>query len=119
VAGVRKKTKESDVLFAPGELKKHRISIEEEQLAVDTVRSMDAHTARVDIAINGEPRVANVELRPDLIRPSKASGVNIPRKIIESVHENYSRYTERPMLLRFFEDAKSVVRDVLHSKQLL
>ena len=116
VAVVRKKTKATDALFGPGELKKHKLSIDAEQLAIDTVRSMDSHIARVDMSLNGEPRVVNVELRPDLIRPSKATGVNIPRKIIDSVHANYMSYKEKPMLLKFFEDAKSVVRDVLHSK---
>lgn len=119
VAAVRKKTKDTDVLFAPGEFKKHKLSIDAEQLAIDTVRSMGSHVARVDMSMNGEPRVVNVELRPDLISPSRATGVNIPRKIIGSIHENYTRYKEKPMLLKFFEDAKSVVRDVLHSKSLM
>jgi glutathione synthase/RimK-type ligase-like ATP-grasp enzyme len=119
VAAVRKKTRNTDVLFAPGELRKHKLSIEAEQLAIDTARSMGANVARVDMSINGEPRVVNVELRPDLIAPSRATGVNIPRKIIGSVHENHTRYKEKPMILKFFEDAKSVVRDVLHSKSLL
>jgi glutathione synthase/RimK-type ligase-like ATP-grasp enzyme len=119
VAAVRKKSKSTDILFAPGELKSHKLSIDAEQLAIDTARSMDAHVARVDMSINGEPRVINVDLCPDLVKPSKASGVNIPRKIIESVHANQKSYSEKPMLLKFFEDAKSVVRDVLHSKNLI
>jgi glutathione synthase/RimK-type ligase-like ATP-grasp enzyme len=119
VASVKKKTKATDVLFASGELRNHRLGLDEEQLALDTTRSMDAHLARVDISVNGDPVVVNVELNPPLIEPSRATGVNIPRKTIESVRENYRSYKERPMLLKFFEDAKSVVRDVLRGKQLL
>ncbi len=117
VASVKRKSKSTDVLFAPGEFKNHKIGIEEEQLAIDTAKSMEAHIARIDISLGGEPKVVNVELRPGLIKPSKATGVNVPGKIIESVSENYRSYKEKPMLLKFFEDAKSVMRDVLHSKQ--
>lgn len=119
VAAVRKKSKATDTLFAPGELKSHKLNMEEEQLVIDVARSMDTHLARIDIATNGEPRVVNVELRPDLISPSKATGVNIPGKIIESVHQNFKSFQEKPMLFRFFDDAKSVVRDVLKSRQLM
>jgi glutathione synthase/RimK-type ligase-like ATP-grasp enzyme len=119
VAAVKKKSKATDILFAPGDLKNHKISIEQEQLALETARSMDSHLARIDISLNGEPKVVNVELRPHLIEPSKATGVNIPAKIIESIHQNYRSYSEKPMLFKFFEDAKSVVRDVLKSRQLL
>jgi len=117
ITTIKKRSKQTDILFAPGQLRNHRIKIDEEQLAVDTARSMDTHFARVDIAINGEPKVANVELRPGLIAPSRATGVNIPRKIVETVYDNYTTHKERPMLLKFFDDAKSVVRDVLRSKQ--
>jgi hypothetical protein len=119
VAAVKKKSKSTDVLFAPGELKSHKIGLEAEQLALDTVRSMDAHLARVDISLSGGPKVVNVELRPGLIEPSKATGINIPGKIIESVRNNYRSHKERPILLKFFEDAKSVVRDVLKTRQLI
>jgi len=117
VAAVKKKSKSTDVLFAPGTLRSHKLSIDEEQLALDTARSMDAHLARVDMSVNGEPRVVNVELRPGLIEPSRASGVNIPARIIESIHDNYVSYKEKPMLLKFFEDAKSVMKDVLKTRQ--
>jgi glutathione synthase/RimK-type ligase-like ATP-grasp enzyme len=119
IAAVRKKTKATDVLFAPGNFKNHKISIEEEQLALDTARAMDAHLARIDISINGEPIVANVELNPQLIEPSKATGVNIPQRIITSVKENYRSHKERPVLLKFFDDAKSVMKDVLKGKSIL
>ena len=52
-----------------------------------------------------------------LARISKATGVNIPARIIESIYDNYTSYKEKPMLLKFFEDAKSVMRDVLKTKQ--
>jgi glutathione synthase/RimK-type ligase-like ATP-grasp enzyme len=119
IAATKKKTKATDVLFAPGELKNHKLGLEAEQLALDTARSMDAHIAKVDISINGSPRVVNVELNPGLAEPSRVTGVNIPGKIIESVRENYRSHTEKPVLLKFFEDAKSVVRDVLRGKHLL
>ena len=119
IAAVKKKAKATDVLFAPGELKNHKIGLEAEQLALDTARSMDAHIVRVDMSLNGSPRVVNVELNPSLIEPSKATGVNIPQKVVESVSENYRSHSEKPVLIKFFEDAKSVVRDVLRSKQLL
>jgi hypothetical protein len=119
IAAIKKKTKATDVLFDEGEFKNHRIGLEAEQLALDTIKSMDAHLARVDISLNGDPKVVNVELNPGLVEPSKVTGVNIPQKIMASVLENYKSHTEKPILLKFFEDAKSVVRDVLRGKQLL
>jgi glutathione synthase/RimK-type ligase-like ATP-grasp enzyme len=118
VASVKKKTKSTDVLFGPGELRNHRMGMEAEQLALDVASTMDTQIARVDISLNGSPRVINVELCPGLIDPSKVAGINIPKKIIELLKQNYTSYTEKPMLLKFFEDAKSVMRDVLKSKQL-
>ncbi len=118
VACVRKRSKATDVLFAPGEIKSHKMDMECEQLALDTARSMDAHLARVDMCLEDGPRVVNVELRPDLVVPSRVTGVNIPQKIVESVHQNFKSYSEKPILFKFFEDAKSVVRDVLKSRQI-
>lgn len=119
VAAVKKKSKATDALFGPGELRNHRISLDAEQLALDAASSMEAHLARVDISLNGGPRVINVDLNPSLIEPSKATGINIPKKIIELLRQNYTSYSEKPMILKFFEDAKSVMRDVLKSKQLI
>jgi glutathione synthase/RimK-type ligase-like ATP-grasp enzyme len=119
VASIKKKTKATDVLFGEGDYKNHKINLEAEQLALDTIKSMDAHLARVDISLNGNPKVVNVELNPGLVEPSKVTGTNIPQRIMVSVFDNYKSHTEKPILLKFFEDAKSVVRDVLRSKHLL
>lgn len=119
VAAIKKRTKATDVLFGEGDYKNHKIGLEAEQLALDTIRSMDTHLARVDISLNGDPKVVNVELNPGLVEPSKVTGTNIPQRIMASVFDNYKSHTEKPILLKFFEDAKSVVRDVLKSKQLL
>ena len=53
------------------------------------------------------------------MKQSKITGVNLPEKVINSIHENYKAHLEKPMLMKFFEDAKSVVKDVLKTKQLL
>ncbi len=119
LAVVKKKTKETDVVFSRGEMKQAKISLEIEQLALDAAAAVDAHVARVDISLNGSPKVVNISLNPDLLTPSKVTGVNIPKRVMEIVHENYTKHNEKPVLIRFFEDAKSVVRDVLKTKQLL
>jgi len=119
IASVKKKTKEKDVVFAKGNLKNQKINLETQQLALDAARAVEAGVARVDISLNGSPKVINVVLNPALIAPSKATGINIPEKIIKSVHENYKAYKQKPTLVKFFEDAKSVVKDVLKTKQLI
>jgi glutathione synthase/RimK-type ligase-like ATP-grasp enzyme len=119
LAAVKKKTKEKDVIFAEGELKKHKLTIEQEDLALETARAIDAQIARIDISIDGEPKVVNVNLNPNLIGASKVTEVNMVQKIIESVHENYKNHLEKPLLMKFFADAKSVVKDVLKTKQLM
>lgn len=119
IASVKKKTKEKDIVFAPGKLKNQKISLETRQLALDAARAVDAGVARVDISLNENPRVVNVQLDPDLIAPSKATGINIPEKIIASIYENYKAHKQKPTLMKFFEDAKSVVKDVLRTKQLI
>jgi len=119
ITSVKKKTKEKDVVFAYGELKNQKINMDIQQLALDAAKAVEADTARVDISLNGNPRVVNVQLDPDLIAPSKATGINIPRKIIDSIYENYKAYRQKPTLMKFFEDAKSVVKDVLKTKQLI
>jgi glutathione synthase/RimK-type ligase-like ATP-grasp enzyme len=119
VVAVRKKTKEKDVIFGEGGMKKHKINYEIEHLALDAARSIDAQVARIDISLDPDPKVVNVELNPSLMAPSKVTGVNLPEKIINSIYENYKSHLEKPMLMKFFEDAKSVVKDVLKTKQLL
>lgn len=119
IASVKKKTKEPDVIFSPGDYKSTKIGFDVEQLALDAAKSVDAQIARVDISLNGEPRIVNVDLNPDLITPSNVTGINIPEKIIESIHNKYNEHREKPLLMKFFDDAKSVVKDVLKTKQLL
>lgn len=119
VASVQKKTKEKDVIFAPGEYRKKKPSLEVKDLALEAARAIDAKVVRVDISLNKEPKVVNVELNPDLIAPGKAAGVNIPENVINYILQSYKVHKEKPMLMRFFEDAKSVVKDVLKGKHML
>jgi glutathione synthase/RimK-type ligase-like ATP-grasp enzyme len=119
LAAVRKKSKEMDLTFSRGRYKKHKLSTEEENLAIDAATAIDAHAARIDISINSTPKVINIDLNPNLITPSDATGINIPQKIIESVRQSYIDHKQKPMLVKFFEDAKSVVNDVLKTKNLL
>lgn len=119
IASVKKKTKEKDVIFSEGGYKKHKPDVETKHLALEAARAIDTQLARVDISVNGEPKVVNMNLSPNLIVPSKATGINLPEEIIKQIYENYKRHREKPMLMKFFEDAKSVVKDVLKDRQLL
>jgi len=119
LASVRKKTKEKDIVFADGEYKKHKMNVETQHLALEASRAIDAQISRVDISLNGEPKVVNVELSPGMIIASKATGTNLTKEVIERIHDNYNRHRERPILMKFFEDAKSVVKDVLKDKHML
>jgi glutathione synthase/RimK-type ligase-like ATP-grasp enzyme len=118
VASVKKTTKEKDVVFGKGDIKKVKIDVETKQLALDAAKAIDAKVLRVDIALNSSPRVVNINLNPSLTFPSKITGVDIPKKIIESIHYNYEIHKEKPLLLKFFDDAKSVVKDVLKTKDI-
>ena len=113
VAAVKKSTKDQDVVFGSGSYKAYRLGAEARHLALDAASAIDAQLVRVDMAMNGGPRVVNIELNPNLVTASKATGVNIPKSFIDSVHYNYRHHTEKPMLLKFFEDAKSVIKNVL------
>lgn len=119
VAAVEKRTREKDVIFAEGELKGKNPSSEVRELALEAARAIDAKVARIDISMNKTPRVVNVELNPDLIAPGKASKANIPERVINYIHQSYKVHQERPLLMRFFDDAKSVVRDVLKGKHMV
>jgi len=119
LACVKKKTKEKDVVFSKGELKNQKIDIETKHLALEAAKSIDTQIARIDISLNGEPKVVNVNLNPGLIEPSRATGIDLPRETIRHVYENYRKHKEKPMLMKFFEDAKSVVKDVLKNKTML
>lgn len=113
VAAVRKVTKEQDVVFAQGSLKSHKLDIEVKHLALDAAEAIDTQITRVDISLGKEPEVVNIELNPGLMESSRVTKVNIPEMIMESMHKNYKEHQEKPILMRFFEDAKSVMKDVL------
>ena len=119
IASVKKRSKEKDVVFAEGELKRQKIDLTTQQLALDAAKAVEAEIARVDISLNGEPGVVNIELNPSLTSAGKAVGANLPEMVMKSVSNNYGAYQQKPMLMKFFEDAKSVVKDVLKTKQLL
>ncbi len=116
VAAVKKVTREHDVIFAQGSLKSQRLDIEVRHLAMEVAEAIDTQIMRVDMSLNKEPRVVNIELNPGLMEPSKVTGINIPEKIIQSFYQNYKTNLEKPILMKFFEDAKSVVKDVLKKK---
>jgi hypothetical protein len=119
IASVKKKTKDKDLVFGHGEYKEVKTGIEIEHLALEAASAVEAQTARIDISLDSEPKVVNIELTPNLTIPSSATGINIPRKIINSVYENFESHLKKPLLVRFFEDARSVMKDVLKSKQLI
>lgn len=119
ITAVRKKSKEKDIVFSQGEYKSVKISLELEHLALEAVKTIDAQVARVDIAPGKEPCVVNVNLNPQLIVPSQVTGVNIPEKIIESISDSFDIHLKRPLLVKFFEDARSVVRDIMKTRQFL
>jgi glutathione synthase/RimK-type ligase-like ATP-grasp enzyme len=119
IAAVKKKTKEKDIIFAPGDYKKAKLSIEIEQLALAATRGIETQLARVDISTTGEPKVVNIELNPDLVTPSRVCGIDITERIINTVYDNFEEHKQKPLLVKFFEDAKSVMKDVLKTKQLL
>jgi len=119
VACVEKRTKEKDMIFANGELRSKKPSTEARELALEAARSIDAKVARIDISMGKSPEVVNVELNPDLIAPGAASKTDIPEKVINYIHQSYKVHQEKPLLMKFFDDAKSVVKDVLKGKQML
>jgi glutathione synthase/RimK-type ligase-like ATP-grasp enzyme len=116
IAAVSKNTKEHDVVFASGSLKSHSLSPQARQLALDAARAIDTQIVRVDISLKNGPRVVNVELNPNLTEPSKVTGVDIPERIIGAAYRNYKEHMDKPVLMKFFEDAKSVMKDVLKNK---
>ncbi len=119
MASLKKKTKEKDVVFSGGDYKSAKICVETEHLALEAASAVEAQVVRVDISTEDEPRVANMELNPDLMVPSRVAGINAPQKVVESLHENFEAHLKKPLLVKFFEDARSVMKDVLKSKQLI
>ncbi|MBN2042945.1 MAG: hypothetical protein JW754_04020 [Candidatus Aenigmarchaeota archaeon] len=116
--GVKKKSKEKDIIFSHGEFKKQKLGVEIEHLATEAAKSIDAQLARVDISVGDEIGVANVNLTPDLVTAGKITGVNMVEKFVERIFENYQSHKEKPLLMKFFEDAKSVMKDVLKDKHM-
>lgn len=119
IACVKKKTKEKDIIFSKGEYKKTKVGIEIEHLALEAASAVEAQVARVDISLDNEPKVVNITLDPDLVTPSKVTGINIPEKVIDSIYNNFETHLKKPLLMKFFEDARSVMKDVLKTKQLI
>ncbi len=119
IASVEKRTKEKDVVFAKGDLKGRKPTTELRELALEAARAIDAKVARIDISMGKAPKVVNVELNPGLIEPGRAAGANVPERVISHVHQSYKAHQEKPLLMKFFDDAKSVVRDVLKGKHML
>ena len=119
IGAVRKRTKEMDVVFGEGEIKKQKITSEIEHMALDAARAIEAQVVRIDMTLAPEPKIVNVDLNPNLTKPSKVTGINLPEKIMGSIQENYKAHLEKPMLIKFFDDAKSVVKDVLKTKQMM
>lgn len=111
VASVRKVSRKEDPVFGEGVYKPHRLSYEARELALQTAEAIDTHVLRVDMTLKGGPRVVNIELNPNLASPSKVAGVNIPALTMKNVYANYRRIADKPMLVRFLKDARSVVKD--------
>jgi len=116
IAAVKKNSKEPDVVFADGSLKSHKLSLEAKHFALEAAEAIDTKIVRVDMTVDKEPRLVNIELNPNLMKPSKVTGINIPGKIMESFHRSYNEHVDKPIIMKFFDDAKSVVKDVLSKK---
>jgi len=115
-AAVTKKTEGKDVVFSPGKLRKHKPNIETEHIALETAKVLESSLVRVDISLDKKPRVVNVSLDPDIIAPSKATKVNLAERFARTVYEKHKEYEQRPVLMKFFGDAKSVLKDVFRSR---
>lgn len=116
IAAVKKSTKDKDVIFAEGTFKSCKLKAEVRQLALDAAEAIDTQILRVDMSLKGKPKVVNIELNPEIIEPGKVTGVDIAAKMIDSVYQNYKAHLEKPMIIKFFDDARSVVKDVLKKK---
>lgn len=119
LAAVKKKTAERDIVFAAGKIKKQRVSVELEHFALEAAKAINAQIIRVDISMEKTPRIVNIDLNPNLIDPSKVTGVNLPKEIVSTLSSNYKAHMQKPVLMKFFEDARSVVKDVLRTKNML
>ncbi len=120
LAAIKKTSEEKDIIFSAGKIKNiGNIKPEIKQLALETAEAIDTQMARVDISLNSEMKVVNIDLNPNLMSVSKVSKLDMPKRVMENIYENYKKHKDKPLLMKFFEDAKSVVRDVLKNKQLL
>ena len=118
VAAVKKKTDAKDIVFAPGKLRKHKPGIEAEHIALETANAIEALIARVDISLDGKPKVVNVDLNPNILEASKATKTNLAERFVHNIYEKYKEHEERPALMKFFKDAKSVLKDVFKAKHV-
>ena len=113
LASIKKKSKEKDIVFGLGSFKNTNINIDTEHLAREAASAIDSQVARIDISLDSdEPKVVNIDLNPNLVIPSRLGGINIPEKVMEYIAETFSTHLQRPLLVKFFEDARSVVKDV-------
>ena len=101
-----------------GEYKQARISRQLENLALEAASAVEADVARIDISPEG-PRVVNIELNPNLTIPSKASGVNIPERMMASIYDNFEAHMKKPLFVKLVEDARSAVKDMLRTKHFI
>lgn len=111
VASVRKVSKKEDPVFGESRYKPFKLDYEARELALQTAEAIDTHVLRVDMTLKGGPRVVNIELNPNLVTPGAAAGVNIPALTMKNIYANYRRIEDKPMLFRFLNDARSVVKD--------
>jgi len=118
IAAVKKKTSEKDVVFGKGSYKKMKHTIEMEHLAKQAATALETGVARIDLSLEKEPKVVNVDLNPNIILPTKATDVDVSQKIIQAVSENFDSHKKKPLLMKFFEDAESTMKDVLKTKKL-
>ena len=118
---VKKVTKEKDMLIYKGQLHKYEIDSDVEKLALDVADTIESHLARVDISLEPKPKVVNVDLNPSLVKASEALGVNLAKKAMENIHNNYkeNEVKQKPLIVEFIRDAKSVVRDLTSKKSLI
>lgn len=119
IATVKKKSGDKDIVFSPGDYKGIKPTIEMERLALDAASAIEAQIVRVDITMENHPKVANINLNPDFIMPSKVTEKNIPARVIDSLSDNFDLHVKKPLFVKFFEDASSVIKDVLKTKSLI
>ncbi len=116
VAAVKKTSHDQDMVFGGGSYKEQKLGVEARQLALEAADATGAQVVRVDMTMKDGPKVVNMEMNPNLITPSRVCKANVPRMVMESVYDNYRHHQDKPLLMKFFDDAKSVVRNVLKDR---